>query len=694
MTQSKKTINPFVSFERFSFFSFLLLIIIIYKHCESFSIDNIQSHISLPLSISLFSTFIPLVFAAITYSKTRLSQIAPEIFSELSINNKIVMAGIVLFGLFVFSLTTPLMKIENNWYGFLQLYLIFCSLLLSGSFIWGLFNVSKYSNLLFLFGTIARKELKKQIFQNNHGENENIRIRVGHIIENFTNMIQVNINRGSRDDLETTLKELQFYICSFFELINENIAEINDPTVYYSEQEICENSRKTNQLKELHKNISDHLSVEISKLIHGISNVKEEKYLESFASFLKSIIPGILSINTTYHSGQWSGFVNESVFRTAVLKNTTYPTYAIDLYKELIDYDFRSNPSSAVYGLCPSLHQLLRILILLKSKEKSFKMYYSVLQARVIYIMLSILPMCTKYDCDEISVRKWAEYIIEIIPEIYSKDDNPLMDGSPVLSIIQPLSPNSLPFMYQQAAENIFSSNYDNEIKLQQLHTLTPVYSIYRSLIGKDRGSIGELPQCLATQFYIDLQICTKIHKNVNYWVESLSEEYKLIFEELKNDYIKKQSRIEIFEREHIMAIPALALLANQENQVKLANEIVIHFADMLINTFNANTPQDANGWERANILLLSAWLKKTNRLPKKLNELETILRKFPYSNFSGYMSNYHASGYATISSFGKWYLPPSTVWSNNIQQLVDKELMDLKFLVEYGKQFIVDKNS
>jgi hypothetical protein len=550
-------------------------------------------------------------------------------------------------------------------------------------------KVAKYSNLLLLFGVASRKELEDNILEYSLKKNENAENRARHIIENFVGMVNVHIGRGSREDLNITLKELQLYVCLFYELIAECMAETKYPKAYLSEQKIFQRLDKIRNFEELHKTISDLLFVEISKLIHGISNVNQEKYLESFVPFLKSIMPGILSIDTGYHSGQWSDFINETVFRTAVLKHTTYPNDAIDLYKELIDSDFRSNPSSAIYGLCPRLHGLLKILALLKSKEISFKMWYSGLQARVINLMLSILPMCTKYDCDSLIVQKWAEYIREIIPEVYSKDDNPLMDGSPVLIIIQTLSPNSLPFMYKQAAQNIFSSDYGDEIKVMQLHTLTPVYSIYYSLIGKDKDRPGEWSQCLASQFCIDLQICTKISEDVDCWIESVSEEYKNIFSGLKDNYISKRSRIDIFELEHTMAIPAIALVANQEGQIKLANEIVTCFADMLISTFNETMPKNANGWERANILLLSAWLKKTSRLPEKLKELEEILRGYPYSNFSKYMSDYQASGYPSSSFTKKWYLSPSTVWPNKLQQQVDTELMDLKFLVEYGKQFV-----
>jgi len=693
-TNRRKPTDPFLLFAVLSFLSSLLLGGIICKYCEDYSIDNIQPHISLTLSISLFSTFIPLVFAAITYGKNKLSQTATETFSELSLDNKIKMAWLMLVTLFVSSLATPLMEIENNRYVLLQLCLILCSFVLSASFIWGILKVSKYSNLLPFFGTIARKELKKHILKSNTVENEYVKNRVKNIIENFVTMANVHIRRGSREDLEITLEELQFYACYLFEIINKNLAEIRDPTVHYSQQEVYKNLRRIECLEEIHKKISDLLFVEISKLVHSISNDREEKYLENFAPFLKSIMPSILSIDTGYHSGQWSDFINETVFRTAVLKHTTYPNDAIDLYKELIDSDFRSNPSSAIYGLCPKLHGLLKILAFLKSKEILFKMWYSGLQARVINLMLSILPMCTKYDCDSLIVQKWAEYIREIIPEVYSKDDNPLMDGSPVLSIMQTLSPNSLPFMYQQAAKNIFSSDYDGQIKLRQLHTLTPVYSIYYSLIGKDKDRPGEWTQCLASQFYIDLQICTKISEDVDCWIESVSEEYKNIFKGLKDNYITKRSRIDIFELEHTMAIPAIALVANQEGQIKLANEIVTCFADMLISTFNETMPKNANGRELANILLLSAWLKKTSRLPEKLKELEEILRGYPYSNFNKYMSDYQASGYPSSSFAKKWYLSPSTVWPNNIQQLVDKELMDLDFLVKYGKQFIAKGNS
>jgi len=685
---SKKKGDPFFLFAIFSLLSSLLLGGILYSQCRGYALGNINSHISSTLSIPMFAIFVPLFYAAIIYCKTKLSQTAPEIFSELTIDNMLGLAVVVLGVLFLTSLATPLMEMENAWYGFLQLCLILCSFALSGSFVWGIFKVAKYSKMLQVFGETARNKLKDQILKFGNEEDEHSKNQVSHIIENFISMANVNIKRGSRKDLGTTLKELQLYIYAFFRLINKKLVEIGDPRVNYSRQTVHDNLRSIGRLEELHKLISDLLFVELTKLIHGTSNVKEEKYLESFIPLLQEVIPKTLSVNTGYHSEQWSNFINETTFRTAVLKHTTYPNAVIDLYKELIIWDFRYNPSGAVYGLSFKLHGLLKIIDALKSKEVSFKIWYRGLQAKVINLMLSMLPMCTKYRCDRLIIQKWAESIGEIITEVYSEDSNQLMDGSPVLSIIQTLSPNSLPFMYQQAADNIFSTDYDDQIKLRQLNTLKPVYSIYRALIGKDKDRPGELSQCLASQFYIDLQICTNIHEEfVDCWIESLSEEYKDIFEELEDNYINKGNRIDIFERERTLSIPAIALVTNQENQIKLGNEIVIRFADMLISIFNKKDPKDANGWERANILLLSAWLKKTDRLQEKREELETVLSEYPYSNFSTYMTDYEAYGYAS-TSLRKWYLPPSTVWANNIQKQVDTELMDLGFLVKYGEQF------
>lgn len=690
-----KSADPFLLFAVLSFLSSLLLSGIICKHCKGYSIGNIQSHISLTLSVSLFSTFIPLVFAAITYCKTRLSQIAPEIFSDLSLGNKIKSVWLILGALFVLSLVIPLMAMEDKWYVFLQLLLIFWSFVLSSVFIWQMLEVAKYSNLLLLFGITARKELKGQILKYSPEENANTKNRMRHIIEDFIGMANAHIRRGSREDLEITLKELQLYICSFFELVDKNLAGIRNPTAYHPKKEIYEILRKIKHLEDLHKAISDLLYVELSKLIHGISNIKEEKYLESFIPLLRAVISNTLTADIGYHSIQWCDFISETVTRTAVLKNTTYPNDAIDLYKEFMEIVFRSNPDSAVYTFCPRLHGLLKILTLLKSKEMFFKMWYSGLQARVIDLMLSLLPMCAKYSCNNLIVRKWAESITEVVSDIYLESDNVLMGGNPVSHIIQTFSPNSLPFVYQRAVDIIFSSDFDNQIKLSQFYTLTPVYSIYCSLIGKDRSAIGgELVPCLSSQFYIDLQVSTKITEEIDYWIKDISKEYKRIFEGFKNHYISKRNRMDIFELGHVMSIPAIALTANQENQIKLANEIVIHFADMLISMFNENTPPNANGWERAYILLLSAWLKKTNRLPGKLKELEKILREYPYSNFSRYMSDYQACGYPSSSFAGNWYLSPSIGWPNNIQKLVDTELMGLDFLVEYGRQFVAKGNS
>ena len=230
----KKTSNPFFLFAICSFLSSLLLGGIIYLHCNGYALDNIYSQISLTLSISLFGIFVPLVFAAIVYGKTKLSQTAPEIFSELSIDSKIRLAVVMLGFLFFISLATPLMEMEERWYGFLQLCLIFCSFTLSSLFIWGMFKVAKYSNMLQVFGTTAQNRLRGQILKYCTEETGHSKSQVSHIIENFISMANVNVKRGSRKDLETTLKELQLYICSFFGLISNNLAEIRNPRVNWN----------------------------------------------------------------------------------------------------------------------------------------------------------------------------------------------------------------------------------------------------------------------------------------------------------------------------------------------------------------------------------------------------------------------------------------------------------------------------
>lgn len=689
----RKSTDPFLLFAILSFLSSLVLDGIVYNHYEGFSIDNIQPHITLTFSISLFSTFIPLVFAAITYGKNRLSQTAPEIFAELSIDNKILLAFIELGVLFSFSLGSTLLKMQNNWYAFLQLCLIFCSFILSAFFVWGIISVSKYSNLLPFFGTTAQKELKKHILKNNTAENDYVKKRAKNIIENFVTMANVHINRGSREDLEITLEELQSYVCYIFEIINRNLTEIKDPTVYYSQQEIYKNLKRIERLEDIHKKISDLLLVEVSKLVHSISNEREEKYLESFVPLLKAIMPGILSVDTVYHSIQWSTFINDTTLRTVSLKHTTYVYDAIDLYEELIECDFRKDSSSAAYGTCLSLRGLLKALDILKSKEASLKLWYNGLQARIVNLVLGMLPLCTKYDCDTPIIQNWADSLIETVSDIYPKDNNTFLDGNPVSVIVQPNSQDSLPFVYQQAAGNILRSDYDSQTKIMQLHTLLPVYSIYPFLIDKSSDHPGDFSLCLSYQLFVDLQICSKIQGDLNEWIDSVSEEYKKIFTALKNHYTNKQIRTNFFELQYAMAMPAIALISKHANQMRFADRVLDCFSEMLIDIFSGNEPKSANGWERANILLLSSWLKKTGRLPEKLNGLESILREYPYSNYSSYMSDYEASGYPRITYSGVWRFPPSLVWPDNIQELVNTELMDLDFLIKYGKQFVAKIN-
>jgi len=688
-SQAQKTTVPFLVFGILSLLSSFCLGGIIYTHCDSYGLNNIYQNISFTISISLFGIFIPLVFAAITYCKTKLTQITPEIFSNLTVDNWIKFAVLVLGLLFFTALVTPLMEMEKRWYGLLQLCLILFAFSLSGSFIWGMFQLAKYPNMLKAFGITARNKLTGQISKYGQEQNKNVENHVRHIVENFISMINASIKRGSREDLEVTLNELQLYICDFFDLINENLTKIRKARVS-QEQKFHEYWRASGNFEEFHKSISDLLFVEITKLIDGISNVQEEKYLEDFVPFLMATIPKTLSLNIGYHSGRWSDFINETTLRTVILKNTAYPHYAIDLYNELIKWEFKYQTFSAVYALCPKLSALLEILNLLKLKEQFNKMWYSTLQVRVINLMLSMLPMCTRYECDHLTTQKWAEYVREIIPKICLDDGNPLMDGNPVLTIIQIHSPDSLPFVYKKAAENIFCTDYHDEIKVRQLHTLIPVFSIYYALIGKNKGYLGEWSQCLAAQFYIDLEICKNIDKEfVVYWIESLSEEYKHIFEGVKSNYTDKGKRVDFSEVEQIFSVPAISLVVDHENQIKLADQILIRFSDMLISMFNANEQKDANGRERANILLLSAWLKKTNRLQEKREELEVILKQYPYSNFSKYMNDYQACGYP-IPSFRKWYLLPAEIWPKEIQQRIETELMDLIFLKEYGKQFII----
>ena len=169
----QKSTDPFLLFAIFSFLSSLLLGGIISTCCDGYSLDNIYPHISLTSSISFFGIFVPLVFASIIYCKTKLAQTAPEIFSELSIDNRIRVAAFVLVILFLTSLATPLMKMENAWYGLLQLCLILCSFALSGSFIWAMSKLAKYSNMLQVFGETVRKRLKGQILKYSNKENEN-----------------------------------------------------------------------------------------------------------------------------------------------------------------------------------------------------------------------------------------------------------------------------------------------------------------------------------------------------------------------------------------------------------------------------------------------------------------------------------------------------------------------------------------
>ncbi|MCF7956106.1 MAG: hypothetical protein K9M75_09915, partial [Phycisphaerae bacterium] len=206
----------------------------------------------------------------------------------------------------------------------------------------------------------------------------------------------------------------------------------------------------------------------------------------------------------------------------------------------------------------------------------------------------------------------------------------------------------------------------------------------YHTLIKEDNDPNTKLLNCLVRHFHIDSSFCVKVPQLSDYWIKEVSGQYAKIFDDLQKRYIAMQGQIGPSETQAMMDIPAIALVAKHESQIKFSDIVVDSYADLLINEFNGIDPDHTNGIERANILLLSSWLKKTGRLEKTRKRLESILKKHPYSSPSVHMSPYYASGYPRFDT-SMWYIPSY----DNTFELIRVELMDEEFLLNYAKQFV-----
>jgi hypothetical protein len=687
--------NPFTFFSIISYLLISAICIFLAVFCKGYSIENIHENIPVTISLSLFGVFLPMVFAAIIYCKTKLSENTPEIFTELSIDRKVYQTFFILGVLLLLSLLSPLMEFYGGLYGFFQLILIAVSFITSSYFVVCLFS-AKYSNVLPLFCNSLKKKIPNLIEGYKCSKDRSSEESIKQSLEHFFSMLLKHIDIESRLNLIITLNEMESYIRYFYSTLEKEITNFKDRTALLENGD--HNSLiQIKNLEDFHKLISDYLLTEIQKFIFNISNNKQEKYLDYLPFFLEKVMTATFEprnkyiFNKGYHCSSWSSLINQTVYKTALLQNTTYPNYAIKLYRKLSEYYFTYNPSQAVYGLTYKLYGLLYAIDDLKSKTKRNKAWFNVLESIVITEILYLFPQCAKKGCDSLVTRKWFDCMSDSIMCIDEDDPDMLLDGNPVSVLTSTTSNDSIPFAYLAAIRYIFEKDYSEKAKMSSLYSLDSIYSVYSLLVKKEKTCMGEVAQAVFGQFYLDLEVYDNLSISAYNWGRSASEGYRVIFEAYKETLKENKKQTNLWDLNYLIAIPAIALIKLNDNKSEFTDNVILYLALMLKDSYSEVNSDRTKNDIRSHILLLSAWLNKTNRLPEVKDQLEVILNQNPYYNSRTFIPDNY--GLPDFNRSGLWCFHPCMGYSNSSREKVYEELMDQDYLVEYAKKFVTGHN-
>ncbi|HBM15977.1 MAG TPA: hypothetical protein DD381_06510 [Lentisphaeria bacterium] len=724
--------NPYNYFWIITIFSFtIILFFYIYLVDGFIRFSCLKLETGNTLALTLLSTFIPFIFAGVTYSKSRLSKILPVKIVDICYGREFFFACAVQIIIFSLSFLAPFLQMKFHLEQTFQITLTGVSFVSALIFIGVMFEISK---LHISLGYFREKETKKlrNLFIKDIPDCPIkgalwYRIYSSYII----GIIPMTLNRiahpltPQKECYETAKSTLDI----FFSIVKNFIRDgyLADTSICLSE--LTEYAKEYYYCRQNYSDTSDEVNLYITNefklIIENCANKEREKFLELFLKPIETI--GLstckykkigMSSNSLIYG--WCELIKNSAIITANLENSIFTGSVITVLGDIACKDL-ADENKAIREI-----ETLKQLGLLFAKSKWYYHYCMVSNCftalnKILKAYFETLP--TQFHTSNCYFLKsyWFEaYHIILTEKLKNFQDsffyNPFSEIIP--PVIHPLlNPHTLPVAYEYSLNetlngNTFKSILESLQSIEERHlqenlfeirlNLLLIHDLYISLavspIVQSSSIYGNFVQTIVSLVYIDLKATIKMEYFKDEWVSALVEKYSKLFKRfiiLFEEGTKKNSNHLLdSEMNTLISIPAISLAYRDKNCAELVENLIRDFKEILCNILEISGKNNCTHTKDTilgYILLLAGWLKISNSFLNIREELESILKVHKRTRTSyGFESEYISYGLPSGHLMhDKWHLFPSALWEPNLQSKIDEELMKKDELIEYAKQFI-----
>ncbi len=671
-------------------------------------------------SIGLLASFIPFVFAAITYARSKLAALVPETIVETSLTREIRAAWAYITVLFLCSLLAPFMDMTPPDKALVQLVMVLSGFLVSVCFIYDLIRLSDYRVLVPFYGDSVANRISRSLQRITRRLHQDGGHRLGGlqgdgplvfeipdelaektkaIAEDFLALI----NRATQ---ENRLREMSI---AFEELARVSQAYYEGSSAFWIQQD----------------KYTMYLVSELRKVVDLCADPVHEKFLDSICTPLERTILSVCCFEVNMHTTNylvlpWERFLADTALQTAEperVANSNYPMWAIAAMGRLgtsaIEAGHVGSVSSGLVG------RLSKLACRLSEADDWWADMLAV-QAN-----LSLCKLLSHYSKswlryqwpDDFFLHEWGEKMQNALQSV-------LNNYRPGLGAQDPLAPfleagwfgTNLPREYAASMEalgSVYPADFAKQLgqppegvdsvksatvllRMKRKELLC-VHGIVRVLLNKELATEScwnNVGLTLSSLFWIDLVACCGQLGVSDGWLDSAVNAHRHSFARMQDIYGEDNEALDDHAAGFIsntLAIPALALVYRREENAEFVDSVMTDYCEAYISVFEKVAQRQSKRiqmwWGYG--LLLAAWLNGASRFPELKGRLESLLKEHrPAVRDIPHASKHQRLGYPTEMNRvgGSWYLSPTPHWTPETQKTVSAQLMDEECLIEYAE--------
>lgn len=692
--------NRYVWAVTFMVVSTVVPLLIIFWCFAGFSQPNEKLDTVDTFSLSFIATLLPFVFAAITYSKSKLADVVAEIVVErvMPVRERCIWFYFAIQLLLASSL--PFVTLIGVNKSSLQVLLVFLEALTTLLAISGLLHLAKFEVVLDEYGNIELSRLRKTYKTDIKSKTKRLKrlfgpevssqiLEVPQVfeerlklsIEPLLALIRKNIELNRLREIQITLRALESIICAYYQL-RRDIQSVGSD------------------------NVTLFVVSELNKLISVTSTQANEKNLDSFRGPIRTMSTAACELrsssnwtNSLIHP--WEDLCAEVSIRTSALENTNLPIAMLDSLGVIGVTAIESGHCvSVAFG---SLENFTKLIDYYSQRES---WWFQHLRSQAIINLIRLMPAYVSNYKNvppvDYFTERWAKAInIAALrcSNTYKKNiafHDPLYVFTDVQVNIEALVPQylivsaSLEVEIKRQAQSTSGNVSEELIENRRKLLLIPrtIASFFTEPLLSERVW-GDIALAFSGSFFVDFVASNSVGCYSPRWRVEMTEMYTGEIQHLVK--LVKQFENNLCSDsdfwKNIFCIPALTLTYSASGS-GLVEKLIPGFVCLLLSAHKLTKKEDRRGLSiiESYMRLLAAWLFITDLLPQKRKVLERKITKLQGARHEYFPRPLEAAGFPSGVIGEVWSLTPTKVWGVQVQMDVSSKLVEPDRLLAYAK--------